>query len=262
MTPRTDDLPHVDPPDLVDDVVHVWHFSLAVAEPQYRALRNLLTPEECVRADRFYREVHQRRFVAGRGVLRLILSRYTGIAPEAVRFQYGPHGKPALEPRAETAFNLSHSGEKALCAVALTADLGVDLEACGENREFHKVARRFFAAAEYEQLAALPAADQLAAFYQCWSAKEALIKAWGLGLNAPLQDFVVRVAPYSTGLHSVALVGIRERPWRLRALPAPAGHTAALAYDGAERRVLRGRISVSVLGQLQFTPLEDALDSR
>ena len=99
--------------------VHVWRASLAQpVEAQERFLRTL-DLEERERASRFHFEKHRRRFIVGRGVLRLLLGRYLEIAPEAVRFAYGPYGKPSLgreHGARRLRFNASHSHELAVYA--------------------------------------------------------------------------------------------------------------------------------------------------
>jgi 4'-phosphopantetheinyl transferase len=227
-----------------DPTIHVWQFSLAVLDSSLLALRALLNVEECARADRFYRPIHQQRFAAGRGILRLLLSPYIGIPADEIQFVYGPNGKPALDRHSDLAFNLSHTADEAIVAIARGTDLGVDIEVFGDDREFEKLARRYFAHEEHAQLMALPAHDQQAAFYQCWTAKEALVKAWGLGLTAPLHEFVVTVMPGYTALERMAVPVWAHLDWRLTALPAPANHAAALAYSGDPRPVEYGVVQV------------------
>src|SRR5690606_5562839 len=150
-----------------------------------------------------------------------------GCPPEAVTFRYNAQGKHALDshvPLLPFSFNLSHSGDVALCAIAVFETVGVDVEAIRESRELIPIARRFFSEAEQEALHALPAEQQCAAFYQCWSSKEALLKAWGTGLTTPLDRFNVRVAPGEAAVLSIDIPAWSCDPWQLYPLAVPEGY--------------------------------------
>jgi len=235
-----------DPPPLGADEIHLWHFSLAGNESSRSALRGVLDEVECARADRFFRPIHGARFTVGRATVRLLLASYLGIAPTNVAFDYGAAGKPELQNDVNTRdllFNLSHSDDRAICAIAQGTTLGIDLEANRSNTELLKIARRFFATAEVEQLLSLPEEEQLVAFYQCWTAKEALVKAWGHGLATPLDRFVVHVAPRETSLLRLDLPALTSCMWRVQAVEGPAGYSASVAYSGNPRRILHHTIS-------------------
>jgi 4'-phosphopantetheinyl transferase len=135
-------------------------------------------------------------------------------------------------PLAPFSFNLSHSGDVALCAIARFATVGVDVEAIRESRDLMPIARRFFSFAEQAALQALPSEQQCLAFYQCWSSKEALLKAWGTGLATPLDQFNVRVAPGEAALLSIDIPEWARTPWRLYPVAVPDGYAATLALPG------------------------------
>jgi 4'-phosphopantetheinyl transferase len=159
-----------------------------------------------------------------------------------LRFHYNAQGKPTVaHPTASTSFsfNLSHSGEVALCAIAGFETVGVDVEAVRESRELVGIARRFFSVAEQEALLALPPEQQCAAFYQCWSSKEALLKAWGTGLATPLDRFDVSVAPGETSVLSIALPEWSGTPWCLYPVVVPEGFAATLALPAPATRLQR-----------------------
>lgn len=215
--------------------VHLWHFDLDAPAEDMDRYRALLNREEQERAARLIREIHRERFIVGRARLRLMLGRYLSQAPESIEFTYCTQGKPALAPCAAAtpfAFNLSHSASRALCAVAGFDTVGVDLEAVKESRDLLPIARRFFSEAERAQLMALPEAQQCPAFYQCWSSKEALLKAWGTGLATPLDKFSVVVAPGKAEVIRIDLPEWARTPWRLYPLEVPTGFAAALATPG------------------------------
>src|SRR5207253_323259 len=117
-----------------------------------------LAPDEQARAARFYRPEFGRRFAVARGVLRTLLARYAGAEPAAVRFAYGPQGKPALAEPGGTSlrFNVSHSGELAYYAFAWGREVGIDVERIRPLSDDLRLAERFFSPAETAALLALP----------------------------------------------------------------------------------------------------------
>lgn len=186
-----------------------------------------LSPDETTRAARFVFEKDRIAYRIGRGRLREILGMLIGQPPEALRFTYGDHGKPALP--GGPAFNLSHSDGLACLAVADRA-LGVDIEA---HREIEDgVAERFFSPTEYAALSALPASGWTDGFFRCWTRKEAVVKAMGDGLSIPLDRFDVTLGPGApprmTRLDPAhgAVAG-----WRLAHLDLGPGLTGALAAN-------------------------------
>jgi 4'-phosphopantetheinyl transferase len=157
--------------------------------------RRTLEPHELERAGRFHFEKHRQHFNVARGFLRTVVARYLETQPEVLRFVYGAYGKPALASDDTLRFNLSHSNEVALLAVARAAELGVDVEFIRADFASEDIARRFFSRAEVEAFNALPREEQVAAFFRCWTRKEAYIKAIGKGLSQPLDAFDVTLTP-------------------------------------------------------------------
>ena len=180
---------------LEDGAVHVWRISLDQPDHALDRFRRTLEPEELDRAGRFHFEKHRRYFVVARGFLRSVVARYLESQPESLKFAYGLYGKPALASEHVLRFNLSHSHEVALLAVTLDAELGVDVEHIRADFASEDIARRFFSRAEVEAFNALPREEQVAAFFRCWTRKEAYIKAIGKGLSQALDAFDVTLAP-------------------------------------------------------------------
>jgi 4'-phosphopantetheinyl transferase len=211
--------------------VHVWLVSLdqlCVSQPM-----QTLSEEELARADRFHFRRDGERFIVCRGVLRKILSLYLRVEPCRLRICYGPYGKPYLEEEAEKdrlQFNLSHSRGLALYAFTRGSEIGVDLEYIRRMPDFHQIAARFFSQNENSALNALPESQRQEAFFNCWTRKEAYIKAIGNGLMHPLNSFDVSLAPGKPA----RLLKVEGDPqeasrWSLKSLnPAP-GYIAALA---------------------------------
>lgn len=182
-------------PSLGAGTVHVWRISLDQKDEILERFRRTLVPEELDRAGRFHFEKHRRHFIVARGFLRSVVARYLQTQPESLRFAYGAYGKPALASEHVLRFNLSHSHEVALLAVALDAELGVDVEHIRADFASEDIARRFFSRAEVESFNALPQEEQVAAFFRCWTRKEAYIKAIGKGLSQELDAFDVTLTP-------------------------------------------------------------------
>ena len=182
-------------PSLETGTVHVWRIALNQEDDRLERFRRTLEAGELERAGRFHFDKDRRHFIVARGFLRSVVARYLGSQPEALRFEYGAYGKPALGSEHTLRFNLSHSNEVALLAVSLDADIGVDVEHIRADFASEDIARRYFSRAEVEVFNALPPEERVAAFFRCWTRKEAYIKAIGKGFSQSLSAFDVTLAP-------------------------------------------------------------------
>jgi 4'-phosphopantetheinyl transferase len=215
-------------PPLRDGAVHVWRVRLA-SPHSADALWPLLSVEEQARAKRFFQEWHRRRYTIAHGALRQILATYLERPAETIEFANGPHGKPSVvEPERSSRrleFNLSHSGDLALVAVAWDRPVGVDLEEWERDMNHLELAERFFSPAERDALRALAesADDLVRGFFAAWSRKEAYLKASGHGVTRGLHHFDVTLEPHQPA----RLIADRRdedalERWRMVALlPAP-----------------------------------------
>ena len=188
------------PPDRLElgaSDVHIWRTSLERPPDSVAQFRQLLSPDELDKADRYHFEKDRRHYTVARGVLRMLLSRYLALAPDKLQFSYSKYGKPALEPStgAPLKFNLAHSGGIALYAFTTVGEVGIDVELIRPDFTGDEIARRFFSTAEITALNKLPAGARHQAFFACWSRKEAFIKAKGLGLSLGLDKFDVSLTP-------------------------------------------------------------------
>ena len=219
--------------------LHVWAVQLEASEARLSQCLAWLSEDERARAARFHFEQHRRNFVLGRAVLRALLASILGTPPAAIRFCYGPKGKPALEDaRTLLRFNVSNSVNLAAYAFTQGCDLGIDVEALRPVPEMERIAARFFAPAEVSELMSLPQPDRPQAFFNCWTRKEAYIKAVGDGLSVPLDSFRVSLQPGAPA-ELLCLGGNTEaaRAWTLEDfVPAP-GFVGALAYPDQPRPV-------------------------
>lgn len=224
-------------PSLAGGEVHVWSVPLRQTVATTRSCLSVLAPAELRRAERFLFRADRERFVIARASLRIILGRYLRSDPARLRFDYNAYGKPSLAggDAGETLrFNLSHSGDIALYAFARAREVGVDLERLTPGFASERLARRCFSAEELEAFRALPARRQTEAFFNCWTRKEAYVKARGEGLALSLHDFDVTFAPGE----AARLLRVRgdggggPRRWSLSALTPAEGYVAALVVQG------------------------------
>jgi len=221
--------------------VHIWRGWLDQPAERVRQLEQTLSTDERERASRFRFETDRTRFVVGRGTLRSILGHYLGIEADRVRLRYGRNGKPYLDEgpdRASIQFNLAHSHQLAVLIFARMRQVGIDLEYVRPVPRLQKIAASFFSAYENAVLSSLPPGQQEEAFYLCWTCKEAYLKATGLGLEQPLDQFDVALAPGEPA----RLLRVEDRPeetrrWSLRWLEPAPGYLAALAVEGQDWRV-------------------------
>lgn len=223
-------------PVLTEGEVHLWKACLSVSAGRLEHLRSILSDEEHERADRFVIHLVRDRFIAARGALRDILSRYLGRPAPAVRFAYAEYGKPELaDDHTGLSFNLSHTRDMALYAIAKNRRIGVDIE-CLDRPVYNdrlKLAERFFSETEHRTLRTLPEDRQDAAFLRCWTRKEAFVKAIGDGLACPLNEFDVTL----TESEPPALTATRWDPleavrWSMISLTPEKGYIAAAVVEG------------------------------
>lgn len=216
------------------DEVHVWLVDLRAETEAARRLERTLSDDEIDRADRFRSPRDRHRFVVSHGALRQVIGRYLGVPPAAIRFDVGRRGKPSLDAngaRAWLRFNLAHSGDLALCALAREREVGVDVEAVRDVPEMLAIAERYFAPGEVATLCAAPAGARRERFFALWTLKEAYVKARGDGLGVPLASFDVSKALQPGGA-SVVVDPNRPARYELRRLRVGDGYAAALALAG------------------------------
>ena len=221
--------------------VHLWKVPLNQTTQELDLLGQALASDERARAERFHFERDRRRFIAARGQLRMILSRYTGVHPRALVFAYGARGKPSLKEAPDATwprFNLTHSGELALVAVAQDRNVGVDVEEIHSIHALERIAQQFFSPRENAQLLAVPKARRLEAFFRCWTLKEAYLKATGDGLWRPTDTFDVALHQLreskrlqKSRLLSVADDSQEASRWSLITLAPEPGYVGALAVE-------------------------------
>ena len=225
-----------DPLRLEPDTIHIWSFALEDEPEVVERCRALLSTRERHRADRFVFARDRLRYIVAHGVLRRLLERYCGLVAESMDFEASATGKPILRNAPVLHFNLSHSENGALVGVSGSHELGIDLERVRANIEAHAISRHYFFGSEREAIAASATPDTT--FFRYWVAKEAVLKAQGIGLGFPLDRFRVAFFPGE----EMARIDTFEPTtlsgdWIVRMLPAESGWLAAVAARGTAWKV-------------------------
>ena len=217
--------------------VHVFCAALDLPPRRLLQLTAALSEDECERARRVRAERDRQRFLSGRGTLRELLGACARVEPAELAFAYGEFGKPrvAAPARAQVLhFNLAHSDSLALYAIA-DRELGVDLERIRAVDCVERIASRFFSPREEACLLALPATQRLEAFFNCWTRKEAYLKAIGRGLDDYLPQIEVSLAPGEPA--ELLDTPFESGRWFLQSLTPMPGFVGALATHSADSTV-------------------------
>ena len=224
------------------DEVHIQPVRLLGSCEAASAYSAVLSAEELQRASRFRFDHLRTRFILCRGALRMLIGRYLGVPPASVQFQYGSKGKPCVESGLK--FNVSHSEDLAVFAFATELDVGVDVEQARSIPNMHQIASHFFSMEECSDLQSVDIARRSQAFFNCWTRKEAYIKAIGDGLSIPLDSFRVSLHPD----HEAKLISIQNDPnateaWSMHDFCPATGFIGAVAFKGSNRIVTHPCVS-------------------
>ena len=217
---------------LGDNEVHFWLAAVPDCLEDFTRLRDVLDAEERDRAARFHFERDRERYIVARGILRLLLSTYLGSS----RFMLTTNefGKPFLQPPHDTLqFNMSHSRDLALFGFTRRNEIGADVERIRPDFATQEIANRFFAPDEAAALAQLGESERAGAFFNCWTRKEAYIKARGIGLSLGLSTFAVTLRPGEpAALVRVDNDASARGRWTMLSLDVGADYRAAAAFEG------------------------------
>ena len=222
----------------MEEAVEVIVTRLDVRSESLRAGAAVLTDEERDRARRFVFDRDRDRFIGARACLRQLLAARLGTPPDSVELVYGAHGKPALAPGyADTGlrFNVSHCDDLTLYAFSCGREIGIDVEAVRPIGDADDIAARFFSQRENRAYRALEPSDRPLGFFQCWTRKEAFIKALGDGLSYPLDRFDVSLTPGEPA----QILRVEDTPgdrcgWRLESWSPAPGFVAAVVIGDRE----------------------------
>ncbi len=179
---------------IIGNEIHIYRSSLETTSDKIKDYESFLSADELYKANRYKFEKDRVHYITGRALLRNILSRYLNQFPGEIVFSYSDKGKPFIKDT-EVKFNLAHSGGRAVYAVANNIDIGIDIEFMRELPDALQIAKRFFSEKEVDEFSEIREVDIRTAFFNCWTRKEAFIKAVGEGLSYPLKDFSVTLKP-------------------------------------------------------------------
>jgi len=214
---------------LGENEIHVWLVTTTELEVNLASYAGLLSSAEQARAEKFIFDKDRRLYTIAHAALRSILSKYAQTAPAGLQFDAGTNGKPKLptDLPGDLRFNLSHSGDSALVAVSRGREIGIDIEFVNADFAFDEVAVRFFTTSEVVALRALPNRLQRQAFYQCWTSKEAFLKAKGTGLSGELD-----VVEIIVDREEYVRIDAHVPGWSLAEIDPGEGYVGALASEG------------------------------
>jgi 4'-phosphopantetheinyl transferase len=234
-----------EPSSLPDDQVHIWRVPLNHSSDLTAALLKVLSRDERERAARYHFDKDRNQFIQARAALRFILGEYLSADPSTLSFSFGPQGKPALtNGHSDLRFNLSRRDGLALIAITRGRDIGVDVELVQTGLSFFQVADVSFSSTEIAALRDLPESLQAKGFYNCWTRKEAYVKARGEGLSFPLKQFDVSLTPGDPA----KLLAVRDTlssgnkvdevdRWTMEELSVGEEYVAALGVEGSELKL-------------------------
>lgn len=238
--------------DALADEVHVWSVPLGVDATRAAGLAVQLTEDERLRSGRFLRDEVRGRFIVGRVSLRFLLGGYLGVPAADVPIEIDGAGKPHLAASADMSglkFNLAHSGDLALVAVARGCEVGVDVEQLRPVGHREELAARYFHPSEVAAIEGVDPSARDVAFLRCWTQKEAILKARGVGLSHSLQTFDVPIeesAGQWVDLPSVD--GFAPRRYWLQSLRQLSDHVGAVATSQSKTIAFKKCPSIASVG--------------
>lgn len=218
--------------------IHIWKAKLDVSLSTQNDFWQILSEDEKSRANRF-RFPHLRvRYIAARGILRKLIGQYLSIAATDIQFNYGKQGKPFLVDFPNFKFNVSHSEDLAVFAFAKEVTLGIDVEYINTKIDIKVIAPNFFSQNEVTTLFNLPIKERIPVFFNCWTRKEAFIKAKGGGLSIPLDQFEVSLLANDTPkILAIDWNPEEVKDWSLFSFQADDKFIGALATNGNVEKV-------------------------
>ena len=220
------------------NIVHLWGIELDGSPQCLERCAQWLDKEEQHRARRLVREEDRQRYVFAHGGLRAVLSRYLGVDPGVVELCRNEVGKPFVPRKSRgqspITFNMSHAQGRALIAVSEGQEVGVDLERIRPDMEVVKLSERYFATSEHAVVMQSAQEERAAKFFRFWVAKEAVLKAQGIGLQALHQCEILLGTERADAEVLVPEGSPLRNNWRVRLLSCDEGWEAAVAAQGKD----------------------------
>jgi 4'-phosphopantetheinyl transferase len=218
--------------------VHIWKAEVQPFRQSLDLFASWLSEEETQRWQRYQAADVRDRFLTARGLLRGIISFYTGQPQVHLSLAVSTFGKPYLSfPRGTgLEFSLSHSSECILLAFSIGLPLGIDVEKMQQDIDFLMISSKYFSRSENQSILQLPQLLQKQAFFNCWTRKEAYLKGLGAGMHASLTDFSVSVSPNEPAVLLNPLPAYEEGdPWQLFAIDPKTEYAAAAAVQSIQK---------------------------
>jgi 4'-phosphopantetheinyl transferase len=220
--------------------IHVFRAALDVLPAEQDILAECLSAPERERASHFRFENDRRKFIVRSGVRRHLLAKYLNTSAAQIAFKVTTFGKPSLDAPYDQPglhFNSSDSGERAVYALTLRRDLGIDIETLRPLPDADKLAQRYFSPAELRVLLAYSGVAREEYFFRIWSRKEAILKTVGVGLSGNLQRVDVST-PAETCEQWMPLQYDAGMPVMWRDIDLESGYSAAVAVAGEAGEVV------------------------
>lgn len=222
--------------------LHIWSAALSGSADDLEHFHSLLAVDEKARAERFYFERDRDRYIVGRGILRTLLASYLNMEASKIPIAYGPHRKPVLQLSQTDKtlhFNLAHSNEWAAYVFGWDRPVGIDLEHIRPLPDVDDLVQRFFSPRESTLIRSLSGGQKWDSFFQIWTCKEAILKAYGSGLTTPLDQFEIFVgAEGAVTTTSLTEDSAQLANWKIQIFELIPGYKSAISVKGNIGKVL------------------------
>ena len=221
-----------------ENEIHVYRSSLTTASEHLKESESVLSHDELQKANKYKFEKDKFHYISGRALLRSLLGKYLNRSPGKIIFSYSEKGKPFIN-ESNIKFNLAHSGGKVVFAFTNNTDVGIDIEFMRELPDALQIAKRFFSEKEVDEFSEIREVDIRTAFFNCWTRKEAFIKALGEGLSYPLKDFSVTLKPGD----KPEILWIKDKAeeaekWRIFNIDTEDNYVSSLAVKAEDMKVV------------------------
>lgn len=217
-----------------DDQIHMWYINIDDYQTHIDSLINYLDPHETKRAQRFKFAKDRNSFICSHAILRWLLSKYCNCNQKKIIYNYNAFNKPALNNNHNIHFNLSHSSHRAVIAITRNSPIGIDIEFIQTKPILDDLAKRFFSEQEYNEYKTIPQQQKTLGFYNCWTSKEAFVKALGTGFTFPLKNFTVNLNPkLKAKILTIKHEHTNVDAWQLRRFVAENQYCIAAAWQGS-----------------------------
>ncbi len=177
---------------------HLWYGQPdRISDPcLLRRYRELFTEDEREKIDQYHFAKDRHASLVTRAMVRCLLSRYVAVEPSDWRFRSNRYGRPEIAKPGHAGtlrFNIAHTKGMIVVLISKNREVGVDVECLSYLGPCLEIADRYFSPSEVETLRSLPSSEQALRFIEYWTLKESFIKARGMGLAIPLDEFSFRI---------------------------------------------------------------------